>query len=348
MALFSRRKRADAPLPTEPSRASEPSPADEPSPPSESAPTAAPETDTPAVAIDAEPAASVGISVSTFRGVGASAPAAPRTAPSTPAPTPPSPGENALLRAALAALPETPTSAQILNVARQLLQGTVLLRVKGDARTLVSEGKDLPLAIATQGDAQFVLVYSSLQAMQQSVLADGMSDTSAMSQPVYAVLRHVLNGTDAGILIDAGSAPARVALTREILQRSFDDADPNLAIKSLLAAPRVAETAARVVAALPDVSLWIAANRVGETEQVGIAEWRSPEGTRCIEVFSHPLEVVALGRGDRPVKITATQLAAALNSDEALDGVLINPAGPWIRLTRGDLAPVLAPSAALG
>ncbi len=40
--------------------------------------------------------------------------------------------------------------------------------------------------------------------------------------------------------------------------------------------------------------------------------------------------------------MTAAQLAGALRNDEGIAGVLIDPGGPWIRLSRDDLAPILA------
>jgi hypothetical protein len=43
--------------------------------------------------------------------------------------------------------------------------------------------------------------------------------------------------------------------------------------------------------------------------------------------------------------MTAAQLAGALRVDEGIDGVIVDPGGPWIRLSRADLAPLLALSA---
>ena len=51
----------------------------------------------------------------------------------------------------LGAMPE-PTTIELMNVARQLMQGHVFLRVQGDARALLSEGKELPLAVVRNGD----------------------------------------------------------------------------------------------------------------------------------------------------------------------------------------------------
>lgn len=299
-------------------------------------------------------AASVSISVSSFGGLGAS-PARPTPAPARPRPgaraaneVAPAPSEtipglrdNVLLRDALARVPDGPPSQTLLDVARQLLQGHVFLRVKGDARTLLSEGKDLPLAVATVGERTFGLVYSGGAALQASLRADGDVDTSAMAQPVMSVLRHVLASSYDGIIVDPASAPARAVLPRELLQRLVDQADPQLTIKTLLVEERTPATAAAVAAALVHAKTWVA---VGQAEGgvPGLAEGRLPDGSRYLEVYSHPLEVAVTGRGDNAAPLTGAQLAKALRTDAGLSGVVVDPAGPWIRLTREDLAPLLA------
>lgn len=302
-----------------------------------------------------EAAASVSISVSSFGGLGAAparpaepAPARPRPGARAadevaPAPTETIPGlrDNVLLRDALARVPDGPPSQTLLDVARQLLQGHVFLRVKGDARTLLSEGKDLPLAVATVGERTFGLVYSSGAALQASLRADGDVDTSAMAQPVMSVLRHVLASSYDGIIVDPASAPARAVLPRELLQRLVDQADPQLTVKTLLVGERTPATAAAVAAALIHAKTWVA---VGQADGgvPGLAEGRLPDGSRYLEVYSHPLEVAVTGRGDNAAPLTGAQLAKALKTDAGLSGVVVDPAGPWIRLTRQDLAPLLA------
>lgn len=320
----------------------------------------------PSTSGDATP--SIGISMSAFRGLGV-----PGTADGPPAAAPPAGGapagapkvvqeqrqrgpaeapaatesvaglrDNVLLAQALAMLTEPPTAPDLMNVARQLLQGHVFLRVKGDARALLAEGKSLPLGIVSHGDKQFVLVYSGGAALQAAVRADGDTGTSAMGQPVLTVIRHVLGGPYEGIVVDGSSAPARAVLPRPLLQRALDEADTSLRVKSLLAGERTAATAAEVVAVLPDVPLWIAVRRSeADGAPVGVAESRTPEGTRYLEVFSHPLEMLALGRGDQALPIDASRLGAAIARDAGLSGVILDPAGPWIRLSRADLAPLL-------
>lgn len=308
-----------------------------------------------------EAAPEVSISVSAFRGVGSGTPVTPAASaapadipegsipvrPQVPAEAPPPretiPGlrDNVLLVDALRALSSPATGPELLNVARQLLQGHVFLRVQGDARALLAQGAPLPMSVAGVGDKRFVLAYSGGAALQDGVRADGATDTSAMGQPVLAVLRHVLSSEFDGIILDNSSAPARAVLPRAILQRAIDDADENLRIKTLLSAERTDATASEVAMALTQAPLWIAVKRTGEGGAVGVAENRTVAGERWLEVFSHPLESVVLARGDATAPITAVQLATALARDTGLSGLLVNPAGPWIRVSRDDLAPLL-------
>lgn len=349
MALFSRRgKRSDAtPTPDE----TEAAPSEEPA-----------EADVPAAS--AEPVPEVNISVSSFGGLGAGAPTAPAAeeppvvdAPPVTRPRPPAeapeqtdtvPGlrDNVLLREALKTLGDDPTPTELLRVGRQVLQNHLFLRVKGDARTLLSEGKELPLAVLRNGDDQWVLAFSSGEALQRAFQEDGDTDTSAMGQPVMAVLSHVLAGSYAGLIIDPSSAPARLMLPRDLIERMVQQADPKLALKTLLAAPRTPETPGEIARAMIDAPLFVAVNKAepdgsGE-ERLGVAETRDANGGRILELYTHPLEVVAMGREDQPMPFTAKQLAGALAENHGLSGVLLDAAGPWILLDREALAPVLA------
>lgn len=342
MALFSRRKKtddADLPLETGADAAAvAPSQTESSAAPSETV-TQAP--------------ASVGISMSSFRGLGtADAPApAPEPAPvartlpaaEAPAPTETIPGlrDNVVLRAALSKVSAPPAQEELIEVARQLLQGHVFLRVKGDARTLLAEGKDVPLGIATVGDKQFVLAYSSGDALRASLQEDRDTDTSAMGQPVLTVLRYVLDGPYAGLVIDQSSAPARAVLPRELLQKIVDQADETLEIKTLLSSERTEATASAIAEALTHVKVWVAVNKSADG-RFGVAEAHTSDGGRYVELYSHPLELAVLGRSDQPAPMQAAQLGAALRADEQLSGVIIDPGGPWIRLSRAELAPLMA------
>ncbi|WJL94970.1 SseB family protein [Microbacterium sp. ET2] len=273
-------------------------------------------------------------------GAQAAAPRTPGPA-EAPAPSQTVPGlpDNTLVIQALRNLPEKPESLDLMHVARQLLQGQLFLRIKGDARQLLSEGAQLPLAVATVGDKQYVLAFSGGAALQASVASDGDQQTSAVAQPAATVLRHVVTGSYAGIIIDPSSAPARAVIPRELIERMLDQADPNALVKHLLAGPRTAATGAEIVAAMPGARLWVAVNETPDGK-VGVAEARA-NGERLLQVFTHPLEVAAIGRGDKAAPITADRLGAALAADAALAGILVDAAGPWIRLGREDLGPIL-------
>ena len=353
MALFSRRdKRTDAP---EPDASAEPDTRESDAQRAEAEEAAARVLDD-----AAEQVPSVGISVSSFGGLGApETRSAPRPAPGEPqhllrgpefAPeqsdTVPGLRDNALLRDALASLGENPDPIELLRVTRQVLQGHLFLRVKGDARALLGQGKDLPLAVVRNGDQRWVLAYSSGAALQRAFQEDGDSDTSAMGQPVLAVLSHVIAGDYTGLIIDPASSPARLVLPRDLIQRMVEQADPKLALKTLLAGARTPETAAEIAQAMTEAPLYVAVNKSQPDpsggDRLGVAEGRDAEGNRILELYSHPLEVVAMGRGDQPLPFTAQLLDDALAKHEQLRGVVLDAAGPWIQLTRDDLAPVLA------
>ena len=46
-------------------------------------------------------------------------------------------------------MPPKASPQEMLNVARQLLQGHVYVRVRGDARQLLAAGQSLPMSVAT-------------------------------------------------------------------------------------------------------------------------------------------------------------------------------------------------------
>lgn len=251
--------------------------------------------------------------------------------------------DNVLLRAALSELEEGATNDQLIGVLRQALQGQLYLRVNGDARTLISEGKPLSVGVMRDGDRSFMLAFSSAGAVRESVQReDDPTATSAVAQPVTGVLQQVVSGDFTGLIIDNASAPHRAVFPSEILAKALDQADVNMTVKTLLAGPREADTAAKVGEALSTTRMWVAVNDQDGNGAVGIAEAQTPDGTRYLQLFSHPLEIVALGRGDRPAPFEPAQLAKVLSGHPEMAGVLVDSAGPSIVVDRAALAPVLA------
>ncbi|MGO2746184.1 SseB family protein [Microbacterium sp.] len=362
MAMFSRRKKTDD-APSE----SQPIPAD--------APDEAPEEQQPS-----EPVPEIGISVQAFRGVGAAAgpdvklpdpneparaarPAAPQAPASAPqeapaapprvlplAPAlPPEPTEsvpgmkdNVLLRAALAELAEGPTNEQLIGVLRQMMQNHLYLRVHGDARAQVAEGKPLSIAVVRDGERSYMLAFSSAAAVRESVQREtDPTATSAIAQPVTAVLQQAVSGDFAGLILDNASGVHRAVFPIEVLAKALEQADVTMTIKMLLAAPREQGTAQKVGDALAKTKVWVAVNDGGGKGEVGIAEARTTDGRRFLQVFSHPLEVVALGRGDKPLPFEPDQLAKVLSSHTGISGVIVDSAGPSLVVEREALGAVL-------
>jgi hypothetical protein len=131
-------------------------------------------------------------------------------------------------------------------------------------------------------------------------------------------------------------------IPRPLIERALEEGDDAFTLKTLLAADRTPETPALIAAALPRVPLWLAANRAREEDEWGLAESRNASGERFLEVFSHPLEVLAMGRGDQPMPIRIDQLASGFQGDDGLTGIVLDPAGPWIQLSRAELEPAFA------
>src|SRR5690606_9879878 len=298
MALFSRRKKTDDAVPEAQK------PAD-----TEAAPTAE-ATEEPAEAVP-----QIGISVQAFRGVGAeagpevtlpdpdeqaasrpttapkvqaaqAAPAAPakRSLPLASALPPeqtesvPGMKDNVLLRTALAELGDGATNEQLIGVLRQMMQGHLFLRVHGDARAQISEGKPLSIAVVRDGERSFMLAFSSAIAVRDSVQRETEpTATSAVAQPVTAVLQQVVSGEFSGLIIDNASGPHRAVFPVEVLERALQQADADMTIKTLLASPREQDTAVKVGNALGKTNVWVAVNDGTGGAPVGIAEARTAD-----------------------------------------------------------------------
>lgn len=257
--------------------------------------------------------------------------------------------DNVLLREALKEVEAGATNDQLLGVMRQALQGHLFLRVIGDARTQISEGKPLAVAVVRDGERQFMLAFSSAAAVRDSVkLEDDAAATSAVAQPVTSVLQQVVSGDFAGLIVDNASAPHRVVFPTELLQKTLEQADVDMTVKSLLAAPREQDSAVKVGEALAKKKVWVAVNDGSGTGQPGVAEVQGADGRRFLQLFSHPLEVIALGRGDRPLPIEPEQLAKMLSAHSEMAGVIVDAAGPSIIVERDALSSVLVLAIDLG
>lgn len=375
MALFSRRKKSADDAVTDPAETANADAVDESTSDAstELANDDAPIDETPTIGISVQAFRGVGaqagpeVSLAEPESGTTSTPAAPAAAPSAPAaqtgpsvppaerrlplasPTPPEqtetvPGmkDNVLLREALTEIEKGATNEQLLGVLRQALQGHLYIRVNGDARAQISEGKPLSVAVVRDGERQFMLGFSSAAAVRDSVqLEKDPTATSAVAQPVTSVFQQVVSGEFAGLIVDNASAPHRVVFPTELLQKTLEQADVDMTIKSIISAPRQQDSAVKLGEALAATRMWVAVNDGAGTGQVGIAEAQTPDGKRFLQLFSHPLEVIALGRGDRPLPFEPLQLAKILSSHTEMAGVIVDPAGPTMVVERDSLSAVL-------
>lgn len=257
--------------------------------------------------------------------------------------------DNVLLRVALAEVQAGADNSTLLGVMRQSLQGHLFLRVHGDAREQIAEGKPLSVGVIRDGERSFMLAYSSGAALQASIEgAEDAAATSAIAQPTTSVYQQVIAGGFTGIIIDNSSAPHRVVFPTELLQKALEQGDAEMSVKTLLAAPRDEQTPVRIAEAVAKKRTWVAINDGGNGQPVGIAEARTTDGRRFLQIFSHPLEIVALGRNDKPMPFEPEQLAKVLSDHDEIAGVLVDVAGPSIAIERADLSAVLVLAVDLG
>jgi len=343
MALFSRRnKRGDsAPMPA----GSTGTDAESEAVPDALAPESAdPSSEAVAAEASVESVPQVSISVSTFgqpdtaRPIGVRRPTA-----TAPAPTETVPGmpDNVVLQAALAALPEQPQNTDIMNVMRQALQGQLYMRAQGDAQALLAEGKGLNLAITTYQDKRFLLVFSGGGPMRVSTAAEGSEAVSAIGQLAHNVFRTAVDSGYDGVYLDHANPGARLILPIALIRKALEEGVPPFELKSLLVAERGDATPLQAAEVLTRTRVWVAGG-TDPSGRVGLAEARGADGVRRLEIYSHPLEVIAMGRGDRPLPLTPEQLGKTLASEPGPTGVVLDAAGPWIELDRDALAPVIA------
>src|SRR5690606_37058161 len=169
--------------------------------------------------------------------------------------------DNVLLRASLAELEEGAGHDKLIGVMRQSLQRHLYLRVAGDAREQMAEGKPLSVGVIRDGDRSFMLAYSSGAALRASVQGEeDAASTSAIAQPTTSVYQQVITGGFTGIIIDNSSAPHRVVFPTELLQKALEQGDPEMSVKTILAGPRDEQTPVRVAEALAKVRSFVAIN----------------------------------------------------------------------------------------
>jgi len=302
------------------------------------------EVDPPAEAPETVP--QVSISVTTVNAA-ARTPEAPVSVPAAapaPAPAPVEPDSNVDLAQALTALAEGGDERAMMHVLRQSIQGKLLLSTSLDGVSEEDKAAGrVPLGVHRDPDgAVYLLAFTSPRELEKTRTAEG--PVSGVAVDAVWALRQATGDGYAGIVLNPADGKASAVVPKTLIVRLFGDGRNNDAAKQALAQPREADALQRLVAALAAHGGFVAGraevDEDGNRKTVGIAETRLGE-RRLLEVFTSPIEIAALGRGDDAYPVTAAELAAALRSDEGITGIIVNPAAPWLDVDRAQLAPLL-------
>jgi hypothetical protein len=299
---------------------------------------------TPAVA---ESVPHVPISVTTVSSA-ARTPEAPVSVPAAPAAAPaPAAGEpdtNVDLAQALTALAEGGDERAMMHVLRQSIQGKLLLSTSLDGVSDEDKAAGrVPLGVHRDPEgAVYLLAFTSPRELEKTRTAEG--PVSGVAVDAVWALRQAAGEGYAGIVLNPADGKASAVVPKTLIARLFGDGRNNDLAKQALAQPRDADALQQLVAALAAHGGFVAGraemDEEGNRKTVGIAETRLGD-RRLLEVFTSPIEIAALGRGDDAYPVTAAELAAALRSDEGITGIIVNPAAPWLDVDRAQLAPLL-------
>ncbi|SMQ72410.1 SseB protein N-terminal domain-containing protein [Plantibacter sp. VKM Ac-1784] len=302
------------------------------------------EVDPPAEAPETVP--QVSISVTTVNAA-ARTPEAPVSVPAAapaPAPAPVEPDSNVDLAQALTALAEGGDERAMMHVLRQSIQGKLLLSTSLDGVSEEDKAAGrVPLGVHRDPEgAVYLLAFTSPRELEKTRTAEG--PVSGVAVDAVWALRQATGDGYAGIVLNPADGKASAVVPKTLIVRLFGDGRNNDPAKQALAQPREADALQRLVAALAAHGGFVAGraevDEDGNRKTVGIAETRLGE-RRLLEVFTSPIEIAALGRGDDAYPVTAAELAAALRSDEGITGIIVNPAAPWLDVDRAQLAPLL-------
>ncbi|WP_168223411.1 SseB family protein [Plantibacter sp. M259] len=308
--------------------------------------TSAPEDEVDPAAEATETVPQVSISVTTVNAA-ARTPEAPVSVPAAspaPAPAPVEPDSNVDLAQALTALAEGGDERAMMHVLRQSIQGKLLLSTSLDGVSEEDKAAGrIPLGVHRDPEgAVYLLAFTSSRELEKTRTADGPV-TGVAVDAVWA-LRQATGDGYAGIVLNPADGKASAVVPKTLIVRLFGDGRNNDLAKQALAQPREPDALQRLVAALAAHGGFVAGraevDEDGNRKTVGIAETRLGE-RRLLEVFTSPIEIAALGRGDDAYPVTAAELAAALRSDEGITGIIVNPAAPWLDVNRAQLAPLL-------
>lgn len=265
------------------------------------------------------------------------------------------PVDNAPLRDAVAAFAAAPQQDTYLDVVRNCLQGTLLLDSTGSDRPVQLEGGGygyqpgavLQFAGGAGPDGKRALFAFTSQEQVVRMHPDSPSEVQSFVQQATAVLELITGDEQYGWLYIDPAGPT-CAITNADAAFALRG-DRNDAVKAALALPEEADRRAAVIDALRQEGTLLLAIDSASVPDDGVADGApvrirtsvGPAGETMLLAFTSGPEVSARNVDDvfasRPAKEVVRNAL-----DPAYAGLVINPSGPWIALSRAELEGIAA------
>jgi hypothetical protein len=177
--------------------------------------------------------------------------------------------------------------------------------------------------------------------------------TASIVQPALAAVRFGVTGGFAGVILDAGAGPASCIVSAEEIRRGLPE-DPGVAeeLKEALAGPSLPGRRAATLDVLARTgSVYIPVEHVapdgsparpGQPSAPRVTTAAGPGGRTLAAVFTSPAEVWAWLPSAEAYPTTVGHVVRATLADPARDGLIVNPVGPPLIVTRPELEALTA------
>jgi len=244
--------------------------------------------------------------------------------------------DNVSLRAAIAAFAEAPDQARYFEVLRAAAQGSLLLDATGSKIQFTEDGSSIAQG-STIGfhegkgpDGELALFAFTNQQQAIKMHASDPESVQTIGQSAIGTLEFAASQYTWLYIDPAGPTCAvKVADINFVLRNAHNDA-----VKEALAGS--GDNRAAVIDALAAGGQLLYAVAENEDGSVQVRTSVSPTGAPVYLAFTSAAEVIAR----EPTAAVASIDLSRIVSDaltEPFEGLVINPAGPWIALDRNDL-----------
>lgn len=242
------------------------------------------------------------------------------------------------------------------DVLRRCSRGQLLYDVTGsDIRmegTTMAAGSRIGLRThAMEDGSQYLLVFTSDAEITRTHPAG--TNTSSIVQSALDAVRFGASESFAGIILDAGAGPASCIVTADEIRRALP-ADPGVAVelKEALAGPSLPGRREETLAALARATVVYvpveqAAAGSGSTRPDGapaisVPTVAGPGGRTFSAAFTSPAEVWSWLPGAQAYPTSVAHAVSAALAQPDHDGLMVNPGGPPLIVTRRELETLAA------